>query len=104
MELQAGKIVAHEEDIFATTSGSSQSRIANEVLTLVNSMLGVAEAILNVQSTVNQTTVRTPVSTHYHFTHPLLGDGSDSTPPLQQVSVRFCSWQTDRLFCVTSCG
>ena len=68
MELQAGKIVAHE-DVFATALGSGQSRIINEVLALVNSVPGVAEAILNAQSVVNQIAVRAPVSTRYHL-HP----------------------------------
>lgn len=71
MELQAGKVVAHEEDAFAMTTGSSQSHTANEVLTLVNGVPGVAEAILNAQSAVNQTTVRRPVSTHYRSHPPL---------------------------------
>ena len=70
MELQAGKIVAHE-DVSATASGSSQLRITDEVLTLVNSVPEAAEAVLNAQSAVNQTTVRTPVSAHYHLHPPL---------------------------------
>ena len=63
MELQAGKITAHGEDVPTTTPTSSRSHIVDEVLTLVSVAAEVAGTILNVQSTVDSIAVRKLVST-----------------------------------------
>jgi len=71
VELQAGSVTAPERDIPATASGSSQSHITDEVLALVDSVPKMAGKILNVQSIIDPTAVRTPTLIHYHL-HPRL--------------------------------
>ena len=71
MELQAGNITTSKRGVPATTPTSSPSHIADEVLALVNGVSKIAEAIFDVQSTVDPTSVRTPASIMTTFTHYL---------------------------------
>lgn len=66
VELQVGKIPALGKDIPTTTSAPGQSQIIDGVLALVNSVQETAGVVLNSQSTVDPSTVRTPVPVRHH--------------------------------------
>lgn len=71
MELQAKKIIAPERDVTTTSSGSTQSRIVDGVLALVNGVSEITGAIFDVQSAVEPITVRMSVPIRNYFHPPL---------------------------------
>lgn len=67
--LRAKTIVTPGRDLPTTVPASSQLPIVNEVLALENSVSRAAEAVLDLQSAVDSTTVRTPVPGQRRLTH-----------------------------------
>ena len=71
MELQTKRMIAPGKDASTTSSASSPSHIADEVLALVNGVSKAARVVFDVQSTDNTIAVRILVSICSSL-HPLL--------------------------------